>query len=93
VTLDAEAGAVEASGVRIDAAGKIELLAAGDIRIDDSVDQESRIATSGAAKADFDKGSRTFFIDGVEISDDDNTLDYSPNGVTVDGTTETGEVA
>ena len=93
VTLDAEAGPVQSSGIRIDAEGKVEFIASGDIGIDDSADQESRIATTGVAEATFDSSSRTFFIDGVEIADDDNNLSYSPNDVTVDGTTETGSVS
>ncbi|QAU14198.1 hypothetical protein EKH57_16835 [Halorubrum sp. BOL3-1] len=92
VTLDAEESGVRASGIQIDAVGKVNLDASGDIRIDDSTEQESRIDASGVATAEFDQGSRTFFVDGVEISDNDNELNYSPDGVSVDGDPDDGTV-
>ena len=93
VKLIADGGPIQASGIQADAQGKITFDAGGNIAINDTADQGSEIFTSDAAKANFDSSSRTFFIDGVEISDDDDdTLSYSPNDVTVNGTTETGSV-
>ena len=93
VKLIADGGPIQASGIQADAQGKIRFDAGGNIAINDTADQGSEIFTSDAAKANFDSSSRTFFIDGVEISDDDDdTLSYSPNDVTVNGTTETGSV-
>jgi hypothetical protein len=92
VFLEANTGPVLASGVRIDAAGDVELIANGDIEIADTGSQEARIGASGDATADFDRNSRTFYVDGVTIADGDDRLTYSPQGVKVEGTPQSGTV-
>jgi hypothetical protein len=93
VRFDANAGPIQASGVQIDSAKDVELIANGDIHIDDSGTQQAEIIASEDATADFDTGSRTFYVDGVEITDNDDTLDYEPNGVNVNGTPQSGSVS
>lgn len=92
VALTASGGGIQASGIQIDSDKNIKLNANGDIYIDDSGSQEAKITAVEDATASLNQGSRTLYLDGVEISDTDNKLDYSPNGVTVDGYPESGGV-
>jgi len=92
VALTASSGGIQASGIQIDSDKNVKLNANGDIYIDDSGSQEAKITAVQDATASLNQGTRTLYLDGVEISDNDNKLDYSPNGVTVNGAPESGGV-
>ncbi|MFP3975315.1 MAG: PKD domain-containing protein [Dehalococcoidia bacterium] len=92
VRLEASGGPISASGVQIDSSNNIELDARQDIYIGDSDSKQSKILAVEDATAELNDNSNTLHCNGVNIEDEDNTLMYSPSGVTVVGTSEHGSV-
>jgi hypothetical protein len=90
---------IAAKTIFIDSSGKIQFCAEKNINIADG-SGDSKITTQGTADADFSSGNDVFTVKGVEITtnNNNNTMTYSPGGVTVDpagdgtNSTESGEV-
>jgi hypothetical protein len=82
-------GRLIATGATIDTNRELRLRSNGDLSIDaatvrsgSSRNIETTLGTDGA----------TLFVDGATISDRDDTIEYAPGGVTVDGTPTQGSV-
>jgi hypothetical protein len=82
-------GRLLASGATIDTNRDIQITAAGDVRLDGAT-----VSAGNEADIEVDLGreSATLFVDGARIDDDDDTIEYSPEEVTRNGTPAQGRV-
>ncbi|MFB1065050.1 hypothetical protein [Natrinema sp. H-ect4] len=79
---------LDASNTVFETDAKVTVSSVGDLLLN-----SSEIRTDyGEATVALNNGSSTLEVDGALIEDNDNNLVYSPNGVTVNGTPETGQV-
>ncbi|KXB07203.1 hypothetical protein AKJ51_01825 [candidate division MSBL1 archaeon SCGC-AAA382A20] len=95
VILDAKgSGPINASGIHIDSGEGVYFQNVnGNLHIDDSETRGAKITASDKIETNFASDSWTLYCDGVEIYDSDDTLIYSPSGVTVVGSPEHGSVS
>lgn len=89
ITLTAEGGVLDATGATIEADSEITLTSDGDMTLADA-EVTSR---SNRASGTLNRETGTLSVDGLSISDNDDTLTYSPSGVSVEGDTTQGDVA
>ncbi|KAB1187476.1 MULTISPECIES: hypothetical protein [Haloferax] len=89
VSVQATTGTLDARNSTLSANNNISLASSGDMLLNDSTVK----STKGDITADLGTTSATLEVRATDISDTDDTLVYTPSGVTVDGTPKSGQVS
>ena len=89
VSIRATTGIIDARGSTLDAKDNITLTSSGDMLLNDT----TLTATKGNIVADLGTDNSTLEVPNTDISDADDTLVYTPSGVTVVGAPAKGQVS
>lgn len=87
MTIEATGGDVVADDAALSTEnGDLEIISDGDA----NVEQSSLTASNANINAELGGGNSTLYVDGATIEDNNDTLNYSPNGANIDGTPASG---